>query len=56
MPDYIAVAKYVITDYHTRTAQLNEYRRGVAEKAARKQAAVDRFNAWDGKIAEVAAE
>lgn len=44
-PDYVDLATTTITDY-------TEIKRKKTEAAARKQAAVERFNAWDGKITE----
>lgn len=50
--DYVDVAAALVADYYGSLAEHAERQREKAEAAARKQAAVKRFNAWDGRITE----
>lgn len=49
-PDYAALTAAAVRDYCACKRALADRKREQAEAAARKQAAVDRFNAWDGRI------
>jgi len=51
--DYIALATEVVRDYYAHTEWLAERDHKHAESTLRKQAALDRFAEWDGKITEV---
>ncbi|MEK3988063.1 hypothetical protein MHB77_32565 [Paenibacillus sp. FSL K6-3166] len=51
-PDYVKLAHLALKRYESWQRVCAIRAREKAEAAARRQAAVDRFNAWDGKIAE----
>jgi len=48
--DYVALARELIANYYDSIAAKARWNTQKAEASARKQAAVDRFNAWDGRI------
>lgn len=48
--DYAAFACEAVADYYESIAESERFEIRKAEAAARKQAAVERFNAWDGRI------
>lgn len=52
-PDYIALATKAINVYCASLERSAERTRKRAESILRKQAALDRFAEWDGRIAEV---
>lgn len=48
--EYVAVAREVVAKYYARLAAKERWAKEKAEAAKRKQAAIDRFNAWDGRV------
>lgn len=48
--DYVAFAREAVADYYESIAENERFKVRKAEAAARKQAALERFNAWDGQI------
>jgi hypothetical protein len=48
--EYVAVAHAAVADYYRSIEVAAIWAQKESEAAARKQAAVDRFNAWDGRI------
>jgi hypothetical protein len=48
--DYVAFAREAVADYYEAIAENERSKERKAEAAARKQAEVDRFNAWDGRV------
>jgi hypothetical protein len=53
-PDYVAISHEAVADYYARIESDAINLRKHAESILRKQAALDRFAEWDGKITEVA--
>lgn len=53
-PDYVAIAHRILTDYYARIVSDEIKHRERLATVKRKQAALDRFAEWDGKITEVA--
>lgn len=51
-PDYIAIASRLVSDYYAALRADAEYQRMVNREDARRRGAAERFNAWDGRIAE----
>ncbi|MGF7045758.1 hypothetical protein J2T13_000218 [Paenibacillus sp. DS2015] len=52
-PDFIAIATEAVRGYYANIEWSANYNRKRAESILRKQAALDRFAEWDGKITEV---
>ncbi|MEK5395958.1 hypothetical protein [Paenibacillus sp. FSL K6-2859] len=48
--EYVAVAREVVTAYYSSLAANERWAQQKAEDTARKLAAVERFNAWGGRI------